>query len=315
MDGTMTISPFGGTKGAFAVRVQNDGKVLLACLYNAGGGYDVAVIRLLPDGAYDAAFGSGGIAALSLTPGDETIGGIGIQSDGGIVMVGTTQHVPNYDMFAARFTPSGTLDTAFGTGGVVVVSTSIGSDRANDLIVQPDDALVITGSSGQVGGVGGAVALIRLTPDGFLDPVFGNAGIVLTPIPNASAPMGVAVDMEPDGRVIVAAGGAAQPVLLRYWAGPLAGMDTHTFDHQGLVAFPNPASDIMTIGFDLSTPGMVSWDMVDAAGRIVLQPGHAQRMAAGSHLLEVDLHQLSPGLHLFRLSTSDRSHTVKVMKE
>lgn len=314
-DGMMTISPFWGNRMANAVRVQNDTKIVLACTYGAPGSFDVAVIRLLADGSYDTAFGNGGIAVLSLTPGDETIGGMGVQSDGSIVIVGTTQNVPNYDMFAARFTPSGALDEGFGTGGIVVVSTSLGSDGANDLVIQPDDAVLISGRSGHVGGMGAAVAVVRLTPDGSLDPVFGDGGIVRTPIPDAPQPAGYAVDLQPDGRVIVAAGGTLKPVLLRYLAGAFVGVNESPILLDRVEAFPNPISDRVTVTFDLNTPEMVSFEIVDGAGRLVLPGAYDQWLPVGNHRVDLDLGHLASGIHLIKLSTGSKTRSLKVVKE
>ncbi|MBX2978447.1 MAG: hypothetical protein KF905_04055 [Flavobacteriales bacterium] len=315
LDGSMTISPFSGTNVAHAVQIQNDGKALLACLFGAGGAYDVAVIRLLPDGSFDTGFGNEGIVTLSLTPGDETIGGMGIQSDGSIVITGATQYLPNYDMFAARFTPSGALDEGFGTGGIVVISTSIGSDRAHDLVIQPDDAVLITGGSGQVGGLGGAVAVVRLTPDGSLDPVFGDGGIVRTSIPNASQPAGYAVDLQPDGRVIVAAGGAFKPVLLRYKAGPFAGLHEYGGLHEPLTAFPNPTSGLVSIGFILETSELVILDVVDAMGRVVIPGVYRQILPPGSHHAHLDLGQLVGGVYSVRLHSASAYSSVQVIAD
>jgi len=315
MDGTMTISPFGGTNVAQVVQVQNDGKLVLACLFGAGSAYDVAVIRLLPDGNYDTGFGDGGISTLSLTPGDETIGGMGIQSDGRIVIAGTTRNVPDYDMFSACFTPSGLLDTTFGTDGVTVVSSSLWSDAANDIIIQPDDAIVLTGSSGLMGGVGSAVAVVRLTRNGSLDPVFGTEGVVLTSIPDASSPMGVAVDLQSDGRLIVAAGGGSKPVLLRYSAGPFAGLNEDRGPLISLVAFPNPTTDLVTVGFVLETSELVLLDVVDAMGRVVLPSVYHQQLPPGSHQAHVTLGHLVSGVYSIRLSTASTYRTVQVIAE
>ena len=51
---------------------------------------------------------------------------LGIQSDGKIVAAGSSYNGSNYDFALVRYNTNGTLDTAFGTGGIV--TTSIGSE-------------------------------------------------------------------------------------------------------------------------------------------------------------------------------------------
>ncbi len=166
-----------------------------------------------------------------------------------------------------------------------------------------------------MGGVGSAVAVVRLTRNGSLDPVFGTEGVVLTSIPDASSPMGVAVDLQSDGRLIVAAGGGSKPVLLRYSAGPFAGLNEDRGPLISLVAFPNPTTDLVTVGFVLETSELVLLDVVDAMGRVVLPSVYHQQLPPGSHQAHVTLGHLVSGVYSIRLSTASTYRTVQVIAE
>ena len=89
--------------------------------------------------ALDSTFGTGGSTAFSFSPNDEsTVAGVAIQSNGGIVEVGTVQ--PGTAIFrnlasvigVARLTSAGTVDTTFGTNGLATIDlgTSIRSRRS-----------------------------------------------------------------------------------------------------------------------------------------------------------------------------------------
>jgi uncharacterized delta-60 repeat protein len=56
----------------------------------------------------------------------------------------------------------------------------------------------------------------RYTPDGDLDPSFGDAGIVLTHFAGISYAEGVVI--QADGKIVAAGGGAGSFVLARYTA-------------------------------------------------------------------------------------------------
>jgi Domain of unknown function (DUF5122) beta-propeller len=48
----------------------------------------------------------------------------------------------------ARLTPSGALDTSFGSGGTVANSIPVGSEGFEVVAVQPDESIVVAGLTG-----------------------------------------------------------------------------------------------------------------------------------------------------------------------
>ena len=82
-----------------------------------------AVARYTPDGALDPSFGSGGLVTTDLgTVGifnvDCDIDDIAIADDGGLVAVGRWAAEEN-DFLLIRYLPNGSLDSSFGSGGIV----------------------------------------------------------------------------------------------------------------------------------------------------------------------------------------------------
>ena len=96
--------------------------------------------------------------------------------DGRLVAAGQGGTASAPDFALARFHPDGTLDTSFGTGGVVVADFAGGFDVIYGLAVQSDGKLVAAGTVESVDSADIAVA--RYLPDGDLDPTFGDGGLV-----------------------------------------------------------------------------------------------------------------------------------------
>ena len=97
--------------------------------------------RLLPDGALDPSFGSGGIVALEFTP-----AAVVVQSDGGIVAGGTSlgaSTTANWRL--ARFHADGTVDTAFGDDGEIDLDWFSNSDQINSLAIDAAGDIVAAG--------------------------------------------------------------------------------------------------------------------------------------------------------------------------
>ncbi|MDZ4813832.1 MAG: hypothetical protein SGI99_14645 [Pseudomonadota bacterium] len=157
-----------------------DGKLLIAAILdrgsNPGSDTNFAVMRYLDDGTLDASFGIGGIAETSFTTGQDRPFALALQSDGAIVLAGWAP-IGNGSGFAvARFTADGMLDSSFGNGGRLTPFVASGIEYAHAVAVQPDDRILVAGSTSTNGS---SHAIVRLTAAGTLDTDFGNGGRVV----------------------------------------------------------------------------------------------------------------------------------------
>lgn len=92
----------------------------------------------------------------------------------------------------------GSLDRTFGDEGMVWLKYP--GSAANAVAVQSDGKLVI---GGQTGGSSGKFALVRLLPNGNLDPSFGTNGLVERVVGDVNSVIN-AIALQPDGRVVAA---------------------------------------------------------------------------------------------------------------
>ena len=118
------LAPGGQVNGVpFAALQQPDGKIVvvgqIGVLPDATGA--VGLVRYLPNGALDAAFGQGGVALAEFDNFISTGNSLAFMPDGRIVVAGEVLSSDgSFDRFAiARFNPNGTLDTSFGGDGKV----------------------------------------------------------------------------------------------------------------------------------------------------------------------------------------------------
>ena len=97
--------------------------------------------------------------------GGDIANAVAVQPDGKIVVAGFANDASNSDSdFAlARYNPDGTLDTSFGSAGIVTTDLGTQSDDARALAIQPDGRIVVAGTAGE------DIALVRYLPDGKLD--------------------------------------------------------------------------------------------------------------------------------------------------
>lgn len=165
---------------ATGVRIltQTDDALVVAGYTVAGGNTDALLLRYLPGGTLDPAFGGGDGIATSDFGGQDVLQALARQADGAYVVAGYSSSATGF--LVARYLPDGTLDPSFGGGdGWTVVPVGAIHDEAHDVLVLPTGEIVVAGFSAQSGNLSNTQwAVVRLTASGDLDSGFGSGGIV-----------------------------------------------------------------------------------------------------------------------------------------
>jgi uncharacterized delta-60 repeat protein len=216
-DGKLTTDFFDADEGE-AVAVQSDGKIVVAGTSEDGADSNFAIARYNPDGSRDTSFDGDGRAVVrrtfatctSCAP-DEVASDLAIQSDGKIVVVGTTTDVFESDdpdvFFVARLNPNGSLDTSFSDDGMVDTRMTphggTANDRANAVAIQSDGKIVVAGKAeGHVTSNDFAVA--RYNSSGSLDTSFDGDGKVVLDGFFGSIDEHTDVAIQSDGKIVAA---------------------------------------------------------------------------------------------------------------
>jgi uncharacterized delta-60 repeat protein len=130
------------------VLVQPDGKIVLAITQQgANNTSDFGLLRLNPDGSLDNTFNFDGKYPFNMNDVDISVA-VAQQSDGKTILLGHTDNGSSgVDIVLHRVTASGLPDNTFGTNGTVVLDRSFGGDDFGvDLVVMPDDRIMMAGS-------------------------------------------------------------------------------------------------------------------------------------------------------------------------
>jgi uncharacterized delta-60 repeat protein len=222
------------------IALQSDGKIVAVGTQVTSGANATAMVRYNADGSLDTTFGTGGKVYANVASGhiSESTRTLAIQPDGKIVVTGSWIRIQNnptwnyWVRYTARFLPNGTVDTTFGTGGVVTDHTpSFLSNTSGALAIQPDGKILVGGSLWRDAVNNNPFwdsELIRLNADGSTDNTWSVVRV-------ANTTGGFSrVLVQPDGRIlavttVTTTGGT--PKLLRLL--PDGTPDT-TFDSDGV---------------------------------------------------------------------------------
>ena len=203
VDGRVTTSFSGGDDVGSGIAVQADGKIVVVGTSDDGSGdSDFAVARFTVNGSLDPSFSGDGRVTLSFTAGDDVGSGIAVQSDGKIVVVGTTDDLSNTWFAVARFTVNGSLDPSFaGDGTVISRSSKNGDDMGSGNAVQSDDRTVVVGSSDDGSGKWRFVVARFSIDASFPDPD-NSSGKAITSF-TAGDDIGSGIAVQSDGKIVV----------------------------------------------------------------------------------------------------------------
>lgn len=149
------------------------------------------------DGTLDATFGTGGVVTTPIGTNAEGRA-LWIQADGKTVVAGSTRVDGQLRLAITRYTIDGSLDTTFGTNGVVTLDDQI---RAIDLTIAQDGKIIVAAGNtifSDEGIVSSRFVLTRYNTDGSLDATFGINGIAVTTLNDMSA-----IALQPDGKIVV----------------------------------------------------------------------------------------------------------------
>ncbi len=197
------------TDKALTIARSRSMAVLIASLFALTAG--LADPAFAVDGDFDTSFGPGGTVAIPFNFGGSLYDfgeDVAVQDDGMIVVIGTvTSSAGDFDFGIARIDSYGALDAGFGSLGKRSVYFDLGGnnrDEAYALAIQADGKIVVVGTVERVTGTD--IGVVRLKPDGDLDPTFGSGGtttIAYDPTANRFD-SGIDVLIQADGKIVVA---------------------------------------------------------------------------------------------------------------
>ena len=212
--GTTTFDFTTGTSLVRDVAIDSAGRIVVAgtIIISPGGQTRFAVARLNPDGSPDTSFdGDGKATAFSV---NSVALAVAIQGNDKIVMGGYVNATTSARNFAlARFDVNGTLDSTFGSGGLVITDFFGNQDEINDIAIQSDGRIVAAGFAfAGANPINNDFALARYNTDGTLDTTFDTDGRVNTNLVTSAQVSGLtssldianAIRIQSDGRIVVA---------------------------------------------------------------------------------------------------------------
>ncbi len=168
----VVTTTIGSQAWANDVVLQPSGEIVAVGASTTASNTSITLVRYMEDGTLDNNFGNQGVVTTTLDPqSNRSIAyNVALQSDGKIILVGYDDR-DNDRAILARYNSNGTLDSTFGTMGIITETFGTAA-RYWSLVIQPDGKILAAGQS-----IDNGMLIARYNPDGTLDTHFANNGV------------------------------------------------------------------------------------------------------------------------------------------
>lgn len=184
-----------------AIVIQPDGKIIAAGGAGVTNADSFILLRFHPDGSIDSTFGTDGIVLTDFGPESDHAEQIVLLPDGKILVAGTA-FPDTHQLFAlVRYNSNGILDSTFGTDGIATVSFGDLFSPVGEMLVQPDQKILISGTV--IDGSHWDFALARCNSDGTPDTSFSENGKLTTNLGTTNDYCS-SMCLLPDGKIVLA---------------------------------------------------------------------------------------------------------------
>lgn len=199
-DAKVTTEGRSNEDNAWAMCLQQNGKILVTGSIGVTGYKDIALLRYNSDGTPDNSFGTGGMITTKVGSKDDVGTAVAVQPDGKIVVAGYSHNGANNDIALVRYNTDGTLDNFFSLDGKVTKNIANSSDVAYALAIQTDGKILVAGQTATSANYD--FCLLRFNANGDPDNTFSSDGVVVTNF--GSNDYGRSIAIQADGKILVA---------------------------------------------------------------------------------------------------------------
>jgi uncharacterized delta-60 repeat protein len=277
-DGKATTA-LGTDSRGYSVVIQPDGKIVVAGRSEVASP-DFALARYNSNGTLDSSFSADGKVTTAIGSSIDEAFSVAIQSDGKIVVAGSSYAGGLSDFAVARYRADGILDSTFSADGKTTTGFGVSHDEAASIAIQDDGRIVVAGYSEN--GPDDDFAVARYMADCPPLTQVTQAGPILTStIPGASYQWldcnkaFVAISGATNQSFTASTNGSYAVIVTKNGCSDtsacytVSGLGMLTVGTKGdATVYPNPTAGLITVSLPEGT-GAVHVEVIDITGRVI----------------------------------------------
>ncbi len=242
------------------VVLASDGKIILL-----GNGDAPIAARFTAAGALDTTFATKGWETIALPKSKDTIRKAVATPDGHLVGVGITSPTSStFDTIFVSLSSDGSLDSTFGTGGLVTPFPGTKNNLSRALVRGSDGSLYAAGNAGK------NVLATKLGAHGAVDLSYGTSGLASATLSATASTWAAA--LQSDGKLVIAAN-SGSPLGISLIRLNAAGQLDATFGTGGIASTTKSGVDLQAYAIALQPDGKIvvaGFTDIGDAGRFVV---------------------------------------------
>ncbi len=184
-----------------ALTVQDDGKILLVGTSSREDEKDLILVRLHKDGLLDRDFDDDGFITLDLSTGDDVAYDLILQTDGKVLVAGSSQQDEKSQATIVRLNVDGSKDLTFAKEGVFVTGNDTES-VAYALSLQTDGKILFTGY--EKAETQKRAFVSRLQTTGELDATFATDGTAYVNVEGSGDTISYDIEVQNNQKILLA---------------------------------------------------------------------------------------------------------------
>jgi len=303
--------------------IQSDGKIVIVgnTLPYDSTSWDSFALRIDNSGTIDYSFGSSGVIILSPGDGNDLIGSVAPQSDGKLILYGSTYNGSIYlKFYACRLNTNGSMDFSFAVNGHAFIeyeSELFQCHHPGKVIIQPDDKLLLIGGTDSIACStclhNKDFSIIRLTPEGFKDVTWGNDGIFKIGLSSIWI-LGESREylqsgcLQQDGKLLVIGNyqnGSADIVMRLNTDIVIFTEEPKNLSNEVATVFPNPVLDNVNVLFDVIPTGTI--ELYNSIGLKIYHLDSDEK-----HTI-INTENFAKGIYFIRILNNNKSFTKEII--
>ena len=174
-DGKLVFDTKEENEESVAIKIQSDNKIVVLGFSGTKG----IIIRYNTDGYLDRTFNQKGFHTFQIAQNTKPTS-LAIQTDGKILVAGNCFNGNDTDFFITRLNIDGSIDSSFGTNGVVIKDVNNHDNTGNAMVLANDGSIYIGGKSYVAGNIwvnfqySYDLSVLKYTTNGILDSSASN---------------------------------------------------------------------------------------------------------------------------------------------
>jgi uncharacterized delta-60 repeat protein len=246
VNGVATFNAGNSPFGFSSLAIQQEGKIIVSGNYfNGNGQLSCVTLRYTINGILDNTFGINGVVT---TPIPIFVNSNFVQSDGKIIVAGTSNNGSDTNFSTVKYNSNGTIDTTYGINGITF-SILDNYNQINSIILQPDNKILVALSQYNPEQNPNNFKVKRINTDGNYDNDFGGQQGITTSFYNGYNEA-FSIGLQSNNKIIVAGttnNGINNDFAITRLTNTVLSVDDFNNEASNVIIYPNPVTNSLNI--------------------------------------------------------------------